>query len=56
MPPTLKMLGGHITLYLSVQLSIGHAFETFHTFGTMNARILHFHICIAYEKLADLYF
>ena len=32
-----------------------HAFETSHIFGTVNARILKFHICIAYETLADQY-
>ena len=32
------------------------AFETSHIFGTMYARILKFHICIAYEKLAEPYF
>ena len=29
-----------------------HTFQTSHIFGTMYARILKLHICIAYEKLA----
>ena len=33
-----------------------HAFETSHIFRIMYARILKFHVCIAYEKLPDSYF
>ena len=40
---------------LSVCPIVRHGFETPHIFGTMYARILKFHMCIAYEKLADPY-
>ena len=56
MPPTPKKLGGHIALGLSVRPFAHHTFVTSHIFGTMYVRISKFHICIAYEKLADLYF
>ena len=49
-------MGGHIALGLSVCQSVHHTFETCHIFGTMYARILKFHTCIAYEKLAGPYF
>ena len=60
MPPTSEKLGGHyaldLSVFLSVRPSVCHAFETSHIFGTMYARILKFHICIAYEKFADRQF
>ena len=41
---------------LSDPLSVLHAFETSHVFGTVYARILKFHVSTAYEKIADPYF
>ena len=55
MPTTSKKFGEHIALGLSVLPSVRYAFEISHIFGTMYARILKFHICIAYETIADLY-
>ena len=41
----------------SVRPSVCHVFETPHIFGTIYARVLKFHICIAYKKkLAGSYF
>ena len=42
--------------YALIRLKHFSAFATSHIFGTMYARVLKFHICIAYEKLADLIF
>ena len=40
---------------LSVLPSVRHAFETSNIIGTVYARILKFHICIAYERFAEPY-
>ena len=44
------------SVLLSVRPSMHHAFEISHNFGAMYARILKFHMCIAYKILAGPYF